>query len=27
LVNKISGVGLILFGCRLVYMILLEKAV
>lgn len=27
LVNKISGVGLILFGCRLVYMILLEKPV
>lgn len=26
-VNKISGIGLILFGCRLVYMILLEKAV
>jgi threonine/homoserine/homoserine lactone efflux protein len=26
LVNKISGVGLILFGCRLVYLILLEKA-
>lgn len=27
MVNKISGIGLILFGCRLVYMILLEKTV
>ena len=27
MVNKISGIGLVLFGCRLVYMILLEKAV
>ncbi len=27
MVNKISGIGLVLFGCRLVYMILLEKTV